>query len=971
MVGRFVAAGMAALCLLRPAVVRADVAEFLGKPIGTVTVIAAGRPTTDPRLVGLVETESGQPLRMAAVRESIAHLFSLGEYEDVRVHAVAAGASVALTYELVPLRTIQDLSFTGTSAAGVDANRLRRLIAQRYGTSPPPARAADIEGLVLNDLKEAGYLHPRVATRIEPQRGGTHSVLAVSVVPGDRTTVGTIDVEGDPGMPLPQFLKELRLSHGDPFQRELLNSNTDRYLDDRRSHGFFAARVSYSPQFVDNDRTVNLTVTIVPGPHVTVMFVGDSLPNDRRDDLVPIAREGSADEDVLEDATNRIEERLRAEGYRDAAAPHSRDERNGELFITFNVRKGPQYRVGRIDVSGNVSISLTDLLQHLRIRPGQPYSDAALESERTLIEDLYHREGFSTAQASIRNESEPATAGAVDVPVAIRIAITENPRTIVERVSIEGNATVSETDLRSGLTLQGGRPFSANALAADRDTLQLRLANLGFQSATVVPNPGISADGRSADVLFTVREGQRISVDHVLIVGNQRTRTATIERELQFRAGEPLGLEQVNESQRRLAALGLFRRVRINELAHGDESKRDVLVSVEEAPATTVGFGGGVEAGELLLTDEETKSASQHLEVAPRAFFEIGRRNLFGKNRSVNLFTRVSLGNLQNQTTSKGFGEYRVIGTYREPRVFGSPADAFLTGTLEQQIRSSFNFIRRAVSAELGRRLSRAVSVSGSYQLQRTDLFDEQIDPEFQNSVDRLFPQTVLSLVSSSIVRDTRDDLTEPSGGYFLSANGQISSRRIGSKVGFAKSYSVAQMFRTVPHTKRIVVAGSARLGVSADEQTFGSHKDGLTPLGPDGKPEQVIPISERFFAGGDTTVRGFALDQLGIPLVTLDEHGFPTGGGGLVILNAEVRVPTVRGLGIVGFFDTGNVFYRTSDIRLGDLRGAVGFGVRYKSPIGPIRVDLGFKLQRNPIPGKPDKREPLTALHITLGQAF
>jgi outer membrane protein insertion porin family len=469
-------------------------------------------------------------------------------------------------------------------------------------------------------------------------------------------------------------------------------------------------------------------------------------------------------------------------------------------------------------------------------------------------------------------------------------------------------------------------------------------------------------------VLFTVREGQRVSVDHVLIVGNQRTRTATIERELQFRAGEPLGLEQVNESQRRLAALGLFRRVRINELAHGDESKRDVLVSVEEAPATTVGFGGGVEAGELLLTDEETKIASQHLEVAPRAFFEIGRRNLFGKNRSVNLFTRVSLGNLQNQTTSKGFGEYRVIGTYREPRVFGSAADAFLTGTLEQQIRSSFNFARRAVSAELGRRLSRAVSVSGSYQIQRTELFDEHIDPEFQIPIDRLFPQIRLSSFSSSIVRDTRDDLTDPSGGYFLSANGQLASRRIGSEVGFAKSYFVAQMFRMVPHTRRMVVAASARLGIAADDETFGQHNGEPLPLGPDGKPQLVIPASERFFAGGDTTVRGFALDQLGIPLVTLDEQGFPTGGGGLMILNAEVRVPTTRGLGLVGFFDTGNVFYRTSDIRLGDLRGSLGFGVRYKSPIGPIRVDLGFKLQRNVIAGK---REPLTALHITLGQAF
>jgi outer membrane translocation and assembly module TamA len=164
------------------------------------------------------------------------------------------------------------------------------------------------------------------------------------------------------------------------------------------------------------------------------------------------------------------------------------------------------------------------------------------------------------------------------------------------------------------------------------------------------------------------------------------------------------------------------------------------------------------------------------------------------------------------------------------------------------------------------------------------------------------------------------------------------------------------------------VAAGSVRLGVAADDQTFGPHNGETASLGPDGKPQLVIPASERFFAGGDTTVRGFALDQLGIPLVTLDERGFPTGGGGLMILNAEVRVPTIRGLGVVGFFDTGNVFYRTSDIRLSELRGSVGFGVRYKSPIGPIRVDLGFKLQRNVIA---DKRESLAALHITLGQAF
>jgi outer membrane protein assembly complex protein YaeT len=774
-------------------------------------------------------------------------------------------------------------------------------------------------------------------------------------------------------MSVPQFLNALHLSRGMPFQREALNTRIDRYLDNRRSRGYFAARVSYSPQFVDEDRTANLTVTIVPGPHVTVMFVGDPLSNARRDDLVPIAREGSADEDVLEDATNRIEELLRSEGYRDASAPHSSDQRGGELYITFTVRKGPQYRVGRVDIAGNSSIPLTELQQHLRIRPGQPYSDAALESERTLLEDVYHREGFVSAQARITNESEPETLGAADVAVAIRIAITENARTVVERVRIEGPSSVAESDLRAGLTLQAGRPFSANALAADRDVMQLRLANLGYQSATVATNPGISADGRSADVLFTVREGPRISVDHVLISGNQRTRTATIERELQFKAGQPLGLEQINESQRRLASLGLFRRVRITELAHGDETKRDVLVTVEEAPVTTVGYGAGVE-GVQLLTNDATNIASQELQVAPRAFFEIGRRNLFGKNRSVNLFTRVSLSNLQSQTTSRGFGEYRVIGTYREPRIFGTPSDAFLTGTLEQQHRSSFNFARRAFSAELGRRITRTVSVSGTYQIQRTELFDEQIDPADRVPIDRLFPQVRLSSFAASIVRDTRDDLTDPTDGRFMSANGQMAGRSIGSEVGFAKSYLVGQMFRVIPHAHRAVFAGSARLGLATGfpRLTVDRDANGQVILGADGQPSMItvrdVPASERFFAGGDTTVRGFALDQLGTP-ATIDKDGFPQGGEGLVIFNAEIRAPITRGLGIVGFVDSGNVFEHVSDISLADLRGSVGFGVRYKSPIGPIRVDLGFKVHRDV--NAAGQREPLTALHISLGQAF
>ena len=151
-------------------------------------------------------------------------------------------------------------------------------------------------------------------------------------------------------------------------------------------------------------------------------------------------------------------------------------------------------------------------------------------------------------------------------------------------------------------------------------------------------------NGTRVDVAFAIREGPQVFVDHVLIVGNVRTSTETIERELQVKPGDPFSLGAINESQRRLTALGLFRRARITELRHGDETTRDLLVTVEEAPPTTIGYGGGVE-GRLRRrrSRRRTASAAEQFEFAPRAFFEIGRRNLFGKNRSVNFFTSVSL----------------------------------------------------------------------------------------------------------------------------------------------------------------------------------------------------------------------------------------------------------------------------------------------------------------------------------------
>lgn len=949
---------------------RADVGDYLGKLVGSVRLVVEGRDTTDAALTGVVETRAGAPLSMAAVRESVSHLFSLGRFEDVRVEATLRGGRVALVYDLSPIHEVTRIAFAGTvDAPGVDTDRLRAAATDRYGPTPALGRAVDVARAVADALEERGYLHARVAPRAELHHHPDRATIVLTLDVGDRTRVGTVQVVGLPAAEHAGLLRALDLKSGAPYERDVLAARIDQWVEGRRRHGYDEMRLTPTVALADRDRLANLTLTVVPGPHVRVVFTGDALPSGLPRDMVPVEREGSVDEDLLEDSTNRIEAYLRAAGYRDAAAPHTRAEQAGELTITFDVRKGSLYRVRTVGIAGNAALPLTAFAGRLRTREGQPFASASLDADVSAMEALYRRNGFASARVQAAVDVARRPGGAPDIPVDVRISVREGARTVVGSVRLEGNASVASDTLRRNLAVQPGRPFYAADLALDRDAIQLQYANLGYPNATVGGAPGLSADGTRADVVYTIQEGPRVFVDHVLIIGNVRTSRRTILRELRFKPGDPLGLAAVNESQRRLASLGLFRRVRIAELSHGGESRRDVLVTVEEAPATTISYGGGFEVRPRIVRSGAAGVASTRLEFAPRASFDVGRANLFGKRRSVNLFT--SVGRLLNSSAgNSGFTEYRVLGTYREPQLFGTAADAAVTATLEQQLRSSFDFTRRSLTVDVGRKLTRTVSASGGYQIQTVEVFNENISPSDKLLIDRLFPQVRLSSFSGSLIRDTRNDPIDPTEGGYLSANGQLAARAIHSEVGFAKTFMTAEVFHTLPHTRGIVFAGDARLGMARGFPRPALDAAGQPILGDNGRPEIVedLPPSERFFAGGDTTVRGFSLDELGTP-ATIDQNGFPIGGNALVIFNAELRVPVRGGLGVVGFLDSGNVFRDTGDIDLGALRSSVGFGVRYRSPVGPIRVDLGFKLgRRNIVPGR---REALTALHISLGQAF
>ncbi len=941
---------------------------YIGRTIAAVRLVIEERLTDDPVLRDLVQTRVGQPLSMVNVRQSIAHLFSLRRFQDVQVEARHAEGGVELVYNLVPLRTVSRVAFRGD--LGLSEGLVRRTVTGRFGTSPPLGRATEIARILEEQLyPDHGYLRASVEAVPVEDREPDRMVLVFEIQAGPRALIGDVFLSGQL-TDAPAFLRKVGAVSGAPYQPLRLSDGMNQYVDSLRRAGRYEASASYRP-IISEDRTVvGLNVDVEQGPIVTVRLEGDPLPSDRLEELVPVRREASAHEDLLEDSEQRIRNYLAQQGYWRASVSHRAEEEGDDRrTVVFTINRGLQYRVAdHVEITGNQSIPFEELRPMLaRLQAGDLFVSNHLDAAVAAIENLYLGRGF--AQVSVdagANETNPTPAGVGQVRPVISIA--EGPRTIVGEVTFLGNEHVTASRLQSLVTLGPGSPYFVPRLADDRERVFLEYLNEGFASVDVQVAPVLSDDGTSASLVYRIVEGPQTIVDHILIIGNTRTNPDIIRRELMFRAGEPLGLADLVESRRRLSALGLFRRVQITEISHGGTNEHDVLVTVEEAPSTTLSYGGGLEAS-LRLRRGATGEAEERLEFAPRGFFDVGRRNVGGKNRSINLYTRVSLrpDDAADETDGSrfGFSDYRVVTTYREPRPYGINGDLTMTGAVEQGVRSSFNFIRKGVTAELHRRMSPRVRTSARYTFATTRILDARLGDEEQALIDRIFPQVRLSTVAAAISRDTRDDVLEPTRGTFLSFDGSLAARALGGQVGFLKGYGQALWFTRLPGRRNVVFASRLAVGLA----------DGFerTVLQPNEEGQLVetsieeIPASERFFAGGDTTIRGFALDRVGTGN-TISSQGFPLGGNAVLIMNGELRVPVTTNLGTAFFLDGGQVFERVTNFGLADLRGSAGFGVRYRSPLGPIRLDLGFKLDRREVAGRLERAR---GFHFSFGQAF
>jgi outer membrane protein insertion porin family len=359
-------------------------ASFIGKRIVNVQFASEGLPVNDPALAGLIATRVGDPLSMAAVRESLSHLYSLGRFEDVQVEAGDQDGGVGLRFNLVPLHNVSRVEFRGE--LGISESQLRQAVTNRFGAAPPVGRAADVAATIESLYHDDGYLTPRIEWRPRVEHNPDRTVLTFEIQSGPRAKIGRVEIIGDPLMGRAAFLREVDCAPGAAYAPLRIRRDLDQYERRLRKKGRYEARATYAPR-QSQAGTVDVTFDVDPGPIVKVTFEGDPIPPDRLTAFVldPVQREGSVDQDLLEDAAGRIVGYLKQQGYWKASVKPERRPHDASLAVVFTIHKGSQYRVapGGLQITGAVAVSL-ELLRPLlaKLQSGELF----LESNLTAVQ---------------------------------------------------------------------------------------------------------------------------------------------------------------------------------------------------------------------------------------------------------------------------------------------------------------------------------------------------------------------------------------------------------------------------------------------------------------------------------------------------------------------------------------------------------------------------------------------------------
>lgn len=923
MIRRLLAALVATAPVLMPAPVAGNTPPA---PMVTAVEVIAAHQLLGPPPGQFLTDLPGLPLSRARVRESLDRLWALGIFESVDVEMVPEPGGVRLRYRLSRRPHLESLDWTGD--LGLAAADLAAAAALALGGPADPARLERARIDVLARLRREGYLgaDARLDVRENPATNGRAVIFDVTA--GKEAYVGRVDISGLARAEEKPLRKALGLSEGDVFRERPYRDGLRAFEEELRAQGFFESRVT--PQQSPWDPAVNrvdLTLQVVEGPLTLIKFEGrHELKEKLLRERLTFAEAPVVDAVEVRASAEQIERAYREEGYHFVAATGELGGDATTRLVTFVIDEGSRVTVESITFEGAAAVAASRLRAEMQTRPAGVIPFGAFRGlfvEDQLIRDVQALRQYLRTQGFASAEVGPARTTFLNdrTRAQIVIPVVEGPRQRVAGVVVIGNNVVPSDRIHRAIAFRAGDPWDGVRAEEARRRIEQLYQRRGYRGTSVSLTTAETFGGVQAT--YTVQEGELTRVGQILISGLTKTRPDIVRRELPFEPGDLLTAVDLAEARRRLDATRLFDRVDVEPQGGANAPFRDVAILLREAKPWRVEFGAGY------ATDEGF-----------RGFVTLGHDNLFGTGRSISLRERVS---------QKGD---RTELEYREPWIFGSEwqgeAIAFREGKQEIGYVSQRMGTTLTAQRELLRKFFRPEeptdhppSLRGGlrYRLERFQRSD--IDPDLLADDGIQERDDLVTSLMPFLVLELRDQPTDPRHGSFHYLSFEVGTAALGGDVDFVKFQLEDSLFFSWPPPT--VLALSSRIGLAA----------------PYGRSDALV-IEDRFKAGGSTTIRGYKLDKVG----PLDASGNPLGGNLRILLNLEWRFPIYRWLGGATFFDVGAVTPEVKDFSISDFYPGVGGGLRITTPIGPIRLDVGYGL-------RPIRNDDRVQVYLTIGHAF
>ena len=959
----------------------------------------------------LILLKVGEPLDRRDLGQTIRNLFATGRYERIEADAVPENEGVALTFLVERSYFIGQVTVAGVPAPPT-VNQLANATNLAAGELLTQRRIDSAEQGVLQLLRDNGFPDALIQPEIVEHTDTQQADVTLVVHPGNRAGFGRIYVTPRPILTEAEVRQITDWERGKPFTERNLLRGLDRLRghyqkQDRWQVELNALRGGFNPDSGEIDVVLN----VQPGPRVTVSVEGGSFSEGQLRRYIPIFEEGVVDEDLLQEGADNLRNYLQTRGYFNVIITFELTPiGDDEIRIIYDIDRGERYSLVRIEITGNQWFDMETIRERIlmreksfQMRRGR-YSESLLDRDIAAIEDLYRSNGFR--DVAVRRRVEQNYLGERG-DLAVFITIEEGRPTLVEDLIVTGVEKIPGDRFLPMLASVAGQPYSELSIATDRSLILAEYFDAGYQDASFEWEARPSPEQDRVVIEYHIREGESLYTRGAIVAGLVHTKPHLVEQQILLRSGEPLSQGAMFDTQRRLYDLGVFSRVDVAlQNPQGEEPAKNVLLQVEEARRWVVGFGGGAEFARLGGNTADVSDPVGGATFSPRVTIETTRLNFRGIGHTLNVRTRLS--GLQQ----------RALFTYEAPRWSGSEKWRMTLSALYDTSRNvrTFRGTRLEGALQLQHRLSRPSTALYRYTFRRTTIDEEtlQISPFLVPVAAR--PVRV-ALLSGTYIQDRRDDPTDAGRGLYNTLDLSFANGSWGSQRDFLRVLGQNATYHRL--SSRVVLARSLQIGLmfAAGELSEGDLAGSGLTVRPLSAPDARIPISERFYSGGANSHRGFPVNQAG-PRDPVT--GFPIGGGASLVNSVELRFPLI-GENIRGvlFHDAGNVYSSPADIgfsssqdsktsvrreglpprsRILSLREdqttvydfdymvhALGLGVRYRTPIGPIRFDVAYTLNPPRFVGFTGTRNDLLEnrgavseqrisrfqFHFSLGQTF